>query len=350
MDLAYRKKYLRFMFYIGLILLFFIMILSATFGIANISFTESLRIILSKIYFINNFIPISSIPENHILIILKIRLPRIVLSALVGMGLSIVGASFQSIFKNPMADPYILGISSGAALGASLGFVFKLENSSLSSAAIMIAAFIGSILSTILVYNIARVKNKIPTTTLLLAGISVNFLLSSLISIIMVFNRDEVEQIVFWTMGSFSTANFNEIILLIPFLVIGITTLLCFSKDLNIIITGDETAKNLGVEVEKVKKIVLVVSSMIVAACVSVSGIIGFVGLIIPHVVRIILGPNNRVLMPFSLVFGAGFMIISDTLARTIASPAEIPVGSITALFGAPYFIYLLIKSKKKVM
>jgi iron complex transport system permease protein len=350
MDLAYRKKHLRFMFYIGLILLFFIMILSATFGIANISFTESLRIILSKIYFINNFIPISSIPENHILIILKIRLPRIVLSALVGMGLSIVGASFQSIFKNPMADPYILGISSGAALGASLGFVFKLENSSLSSAAIMIAAFIGSILSTILVYNIARVKNKIPTTTLLLAGISVNFLLSSLISIIMVFNRDEVEQIVFWTMGSFSTANFNEIILLIPFLVIGITTLLCFSKDLNIIITGDETAKNLGVEVEKVKKIVLVVSSMIVAACVSVSGIIGFVGLIIPHVVRIILGPNNRVLMPFSLVFGAGFMIISDTLARTIASPAEIPVGSITALFGAPYFIYLLIKSKKKVM
>jgi iron complex transport system permease protein len=350
MDLAYRKKYLRFMFYIGLILLFFIMILSATFGIANISFTESLRIILSRIYFINNFIPISSIPENHILIILKIRLPRIVLSALVGMGLSIVGASFQSIFKNPMADPYILGISSGAALGASLGFVFKLENSSLSSAAIMIAAFIGSILSTILVYNIARVKNKIPTTTLLLAGISVNFLLSSLISIIMVFNRDEVEQIVFWTMGSFSTANFNEIILLIPFLVIGITTLLCFSKDLNIIITGDETAKNLGVEVEKVKKIVLVVSSMIVAACVSVSGIIGFVGLIIPHVVRIILGPNNRVLMPFSLVFGAGFMIISDTLARTIASPAEIPVGSITALFGAPYFIYLLIKSKKKVM
>ncbi|MFU0784428.1 MAG: Iron chelate uptake ABC transporter family permease subunit [Thermoanaerobacterium thermosaccharolyticum] len=350
MDLAYRKKHLRFMFYIGLILLFFIMILSATFGTANISFTESLRIILSKIYFINNFIPISSIPENHILIILKIRLPRIVLSALVGMGLSIVGASFQSIFKNPMADPYILGISSGAALGASLGFVFKLENSSLSSAAIMIAAFIGSILSTILVYNIARVKNKIPTTTLLLAGISVNFLLSSLISIIMVFNRDEVEQIVFWTMGSFSTANFNEIILLIPFLVIGITTLLCFSKDLNIIITGDETAKNLGVEVEKVKKIVLVVSSMIVAACVSVSGIIGFVGLIIPHVVRIILGPNNRVLMPFSLVFGAGFMIISDTLARTIASPAEIPVGSITALFGAPYFIYLLIKSKKKVM
>ncbi|MBP2032763.1 iron complex transport system permease protein [Clostridium algifaecis] len=350
MDLSHNKKYFRFTFYIGTILLFFIIIISTTFGTANISFIESLKVILSKVPFINNFISTYAIPENHILIILKIRLPRIILSALVGMGLSIVGAAFQSIFKNPMADPYILGISSGAALGAALGFVFKLESSLLNSAAITITAFIGAIISTILVYNIARVKNKIPTTTLLLAGVSVSFLLSSLISIIMVFNRDEVEQIVFWTMGSVSTANFNEIILLTPFLFIGILVLLCFSKDLNIILTGDETARSLGIEVEKVKRIVLVVSSMVVAACVAVSGIIGFVGLIIPHVVRLLLGPNNKILMPFSLIFGAGFMVISDTLARTIASPAEIPVGSITALFGAPYFIYLLIKSKKKVI
>ncbi|EFG89173.1 ferrichrome transport system permease protein FhuG family protein [Clostridium carboxidivorans P7] len=151
-------------------------------------------------------------------------------------------------------------------------------------------------------------------------------------------------------MGSVSAANYNEIILLLCFLCVGILIIIALSKDLNIILTGDDTAKSLGVEVDKVKKVILVVSSMIVAACVSVSGIIGFVGLIIPHVVRILLGPDNKILLPFSLVFGAAFMVISDTLARTIAAPAEIPVGAITALFGAPYFIYLLIKSKKKVM
>ncbi len=350
MDLTHKKKHFRFIFCISIILLFCIMLISSTFGTANISFMETFRVILNKIPFINKLVSTSEIPKNHILIILKIRLPRIVLSALVGMGLSVVGASFQAIFKNPMADPYILGISSGAALGAALGFVFKLESSILSSAAITITAFVGSILTTILVYNIARVKNKIPTNTLLLAGISVSFLLSSLISVIMVFNRDQVEKIVFWTMGSVSNANYNEIILLIPFFIVGVSIIIFLSKDLNIILTGDETAKSLGIEVEKVKKIVLIVSSMIVAACVSVSGIIGFVGLIIPHVVRMLFGPDNRRLMPFSLIFGAAFMVVSDTLARTIASPAEIPVGAVTALFGSPYFIYLLIKSKKKVM
>lgn len=350
MNLNDKKKIIRFMFPISIILLFCIMLLSSTFGTANIAFTETLNVILSKIQFLNNFASVSEIPKNHTLIILKIRLPRIFLSALIGMGLSIVGASFQAIFKNPMADPYILGISSGAALGAALGFVFKLENSFLGSASITITAFIGSILTTILVYNIAKVKNKIPTNTLLLAGISVSFLLSSLISVIMVFNRNEVEKIVFWTMGSVSAANYNEILLLLPFLCIGIFIIIALSKDLNIILTGDDTARSLGIEVDNVKRIVLIVSSMIVAACVSVSGIIGFVGLIIPHAVRILLGPDNKILIPFSLVFGAAFMVISDTLARTIASPAEIPVGAITALFGAPYFIYLLIKSKKKVM
>ncbi|NMM65154.1 iron chelate uptake ABC transporter family permease subunit [Clostridium sp. P21] len=350
MNLNHNKKVIRLIFCMSIILLFCIMLLSSTFGTADIGFIETLKVILSKIPILNKVISVSEIPNNHILIISKIRLPRIFLSALIGMGLSIVGASFQAIFKNPMADPYILGISSGAALGAALGFVFKLENSTLGSASITITAFIGSILTTILVYSIARVKNKIPTNTLLLAGISVSFLLSSLISVTMVFNRNEVEKIVFWTMGSVSSATYGEIILLLPFLCISILIIISLSKDLNIILTGDDTAKSLGIEVDKVKKIVLIVSSMIVAACVSVSGIIGFVGLIIPHIVRILLGPDNKILLPFSLVFGGAFMVISDTIARTIASPAEIPVGAITALFGAPYFIFLLIRSKKKVM
>ncbi|MBI6873893.1 FecCD family ABC transporter permease [Clostridium aciditolerans] len=350
MNFTQNKKHFKLMFCVFIIILFLIIITATTLGSANIPIKESLYIILNKVPIINKFISIIGIPENHKLIILKIRLPRIILAALVGMGLSTVGLSFQAIFKNPMADPYVLGISSGAAVGAAIGFVLGFESTFLGASAITITAFLGSILTTVLVYNIARVKNKIPTNTLLLAGISVNFLLSSLLSIIMVFNRQEVERIVFWTMGSVSSASYTQILVLVPFLFIGILITLSFSKDLNIILTGDETAKSLGIEVETIKKILLISSSMIVAACVSVSGIIGFVGLIIPHIVRMLLGPDHRSLLPFSVVAGAAFMIISDTLARTLASPAEIPVGAITALFGAPYFIYLLIKNKKKVL
>lgn len=350
MNFTQNKKHFKLMFCVFMIILFLIIITATTLGSADIPLKESLCIILNKVPIINRFISIAGIPENHRLIILKIRLPRIILAALVGMGLSTVGLSFQAIFKNPMADPYVLGISSGAAVGAAIGFVLGFESSFLGASAITITAFLGSILTTVLVYNIARVKNKIPTNTLLLAGISMNFLLSSLLSIIMVFNRQEVERIVFWTMGSVSSASYTQILVLLPFLFIGIFIILSFSKDLNIILTGDETAKSLGIEVETIKKILLITSSMIVAACVSVSGIIGFVGLIIPHIVRMLLGPDHRSLLPFSVVAGAAFMVISDTLARTLASPAEIPVGAITALFGAPYFIYLLIKNKKKVL
>ncbi|WML36075.1 iron chelate uptake ABC transporter family permease subunit [Clostridium sp. OS1-26] len=350
MNFTQNKKHFKLMFCVFTIILFLIIITATTLGSADIPLKESLYIILNKVPIINKFISISGIPENHRLIILKIRLPRIMLAALVGMGLSTVGLSFQAIFKNPMADPYVLGISSGAAVGAAIGFVLGFESTFLGASAITITAFLGSILTTVLVYNIARVKNKIPTNTLLLAGISMNFLLSSLLSIIMVFNRQEVERIVFWTMGSVSSASYTQILVLLPFLFIGIFIILSFSKDLNIILTGDETAKSLGIEVERIKKILLISSSMIVAACVSVSGIIGFVGLIIPHIVRMLLGPDHRSLLPFSVVAGAVFMIISDTLARTLASPAEIPVGAITALFGAPYFIYLLTKNKKKVL
>lgn len=350
MNFIQNKKHFKSMFCVFLIVLFFIIIIAATLGSADIPFKESLWIILNKVPIFNNFISIAGVSENHRLIILKIRLPRILLAALVGMGLSTVGLSFQAMFKNPMADPYVLGISSGAAVGAAIGFVLGFELSFLGASAITIAAFLGSILTTILVYNIARVKNKIPTNTLLLAGISMSFLLSSLLSVIMVFNREDVERIVFWTMGSVSSASYTEILVILPFLLIGLLIMMSFSKDLNIILTGDETAKSLGIEVETIKKILLISSSMIVAACVSVSGIIGFVGLIIPHIVRMLLGPDYRVVLPFSAVAGAAFMIISDTLARTVASPAEIPVGAITSLFGAPYFIYLLIKQKRKVL
>ena len=345
-----RKKHFKLFFCVCIVILFFSAVISAMLGSADISFKETLYVILSKIPIVGSLVSTASISQNHMLIILQIRLPRIITSALVGMGLSVVGASFQAIFKNPMADPYVLGVSSGAALGAAIGFMLQLDTLALGSTVITMMAFIGSIATTTLVYNIARVKNRISPTTLLLAGVSVSFLLSSIISIIMVFNRQQVEKIVFWTMGSVSAVTYNQIFTLIPFIFIGTAIILLFSRDLNIMLTGDDTAKSLGVEVENVKKVILAVSSIIVAACVSISGVIGFVGLIVPHAVRMVFGPDHRVLLPFSLIIGAVFMIISDTVARTIAAPSEIPVGAVTALFGSPYFIYLLIKSKKRVI
>lgn len=350
MSFINKKKYYKHLLIIILLILFMLIILSSTLGIANITFIQTLKILLSKFPLIGKFINLQGISNTHNLIISNIRLPRIILSATIGAGLSIVGCVFQAIFKNPMADPYVLGISSGSALGASIAIVMGFQMTVLGVGAITTFAFAGAILTTIAVYSIAKVGTKLPTNTLLLAGVSVSFLLSSIISLIMIFNREQVEQIVFWTMGSLSSANWKQVFSLLPFVLIGCILIYIFSRDLNLMLTGDETAANLGIEVEKVKKIILIISSIIIAACVSVSGIIGFVGLIIPHMIRMLVGPDHRVLLPFTTLGGAIFMIISDTLARTLIPPAEIPVGAITSIFGAPYFIYLLIKNKKKVM
>lgn len=350
MSFTNNKKHYKILFSVLVLILLILVIISSTLGIANITFFQTMKILASKLPFIGKYINTESISNTHALIILNIRLPRIVLAALIGAGLSIVGTVFQALFKNPMADPYVLGISSGSALGASIAITIGFQVTMLGVGGITLFAFIGAILTTIIVYNIAKVGTKLPTNTLLLAGVSMSFLLSSLISLIMIFNREQVDQIVFWTMGSLSSANWKQVFSLLPFIFISTILILSYSKDLNVILTGDETASSLGIEVERVKKILIIISSIIIAACVSVSGIIGFVGLIIPHMIRMLVGPDHRVLLPFSALGGAIFMIISDTLARTLVPPAEIPVGAITSIFGAPYFIYLLIRNKKKVM
>ena len=213
-----------------------------------------------------------------------------------------------------------------------------------------ISAFIGAIITILIVYNISRTGPKISPTVLILAGTAISFMNSAIIQLLMIFRRDRMDYIMLWTMGSFTTSGWNKILILIPFLVAGLSILLLYARQLNVISTGEETAQSLGIEVEKVKRILLAVCSLITAACVSTSGIIGFVGLIIPHVFRLIVGPDQRILLPYSIIGGAAFLVICDTLARVIASPAEIPVGAITAVFGSPFFIALLIRSKRSVM
>ncbi|WP_461207162.1 FecCD family ABC transporter permease [Clostridium sp. DL1XJH146] len=342
-----QKKY-RFILLIFTIGLFFLVIFSATMGIAEVSFIDSLNIIIEKIPFIGKKIENPLISDVYRKIVLNIRLPRILVAGLVGANLAVVGTAYQGIFKNPMADPYVLGVSTGGALGATIAIILGGSYSFLGMGIITFSAFVGSLMTIVLVYSISKVGNKVPTVTLLLSGISVSFFASSLISLLMVFNRDRVDQIIFWTMGSVSTAAWKHVYLILPITILGTIIIYSFSRDLNVMTTGEEQAYSLGVNVEFVKKTLLVISSLMVAVSVSITGIIGFVGLIIPHMVRISLGPDHRALIPLAAIGGAMFMIICDTIARSAMPPTEIPVGAITALFGAPFFIYLLIRNKNK--
>lgn len=338
----------------GLLLLtttLIIIILGASaMGSADITPFDCSKILLSKLPFFGSFVPVTDIKETSQLIVLNIRLPRILLSALIGAALATSGAVFQGIFKNPMADPYVLGVSSGAAVGATIVIVIGISGGLLGYSAITIGAFIGALLTALLVFTISRVGNKTPVVTLLLAGIAVNFFLSAVISTVMAMNKDQMQNIIFWTMGSVATANWTKIVNTgIPVL-LGILLMIFFARDLNAMALGDESAKNLGVDAEVLKKRLLVLSSIVTASAVSVSGIIGFVGLVVPHVVRIVSGPDHRTLLPFSVIGGAIFMVIADTLSRMLVAPAEMPLGVITSLFGAPYFLILLYRSKAKMM
>jgi iron complex transport system permease protein len=322
-------------------------IVATSMGSANITPSKVLTAVLKSLPFVGHYIE-GNVSSTHFLIIFKVRMPRIVMASLVGMGLSVVGASFQSLFKNPMADPYVLGISSGAALGAALAIVIKLPSAIASLGITTIFAFIGAAATTVLVYSIAQVRGKVTTTNLLLAGSAISFLMSAMISIIMIFNQEEINKIVFWMMGSFNASSWKNIYIVAPIVIIGTVIIFIFYNDFNLMLTGDDTAKTLGVDTEKLKRLIIIISSLIMAVCVSFSGIIGFVGFLVPHMIRIIFGPNNKALIPFSALGGALFLLFADTVARTIASPAELPVGAVTSLIGSPFFIYLLIKMKKR--
>ena len=335
--------------FILFISLLFLILLFSTIGTANISVLDSLKIILSKIPLFRNLVNISNIDKSYEAIIWSIRLPRVLLGVLVGASLSMAGASFQGMFKNPMADPYVIGISSGAALGATIAIILKMDIVFLGISSISIFAFIGSLLSVFMVYNIARIKNKIPVTVLLLSGVAISQFLTAIISLLMVIYNKDMTRIIYWTLGSLAGKGWEPLFRICLPSIASMLSINFFARDLNIMLTGEESAKSLGVNVEKSKICILLLCSLMTSMVVSISGIIGFVGLIIPHIVRLIVGPDHRILLPASALVGGIFMIFADTIARTIISPMEIPVGIITALFGGPFFVYLL-KTKKKTI
>lgn len=277
-------------------------------------------------------------------IFLNLRMPRILLCVLAGAALSVSGASYQAIFRNSLTDPYVLGISSGASLGAAIAIVVGLQYTLLGIGG---CALLSALLTIWLIYRIATIGNRLHSTTLLLTGVCLTFLISALVSLLMVMHQDKMESIIFWTMGSFASATWNDVLTLLPVVALGLTVVLHHGRDLNLLLVGSEAAQSMGVDVEKVKKRLLLATTFMIAFTVSCSGVIGFVGLVVPHCVRLMVGPDNRKVLPYSIVLGGIFVLVCDTLARTALQPGELPVGSLTALVGAPLFIYLLYRNKQ---
>lgn len=324
------------------ILCLILIFLSCIVGSGSISVKDSINVLLSPIFDTNT----EQINQGVRYIIFNIRIPRTLFAVLAGAGLSICGLAFQSIFRNPLSDPYILGVSSGASLGASIAIVLGLENIFLGISGM---SFLFAFLSVIIIIKIASYGNRIHTTTLLLAGISINFLASAFISLLMIINQEQIEKIVFWTMGSLSNIDYNSLLSIGIAVAIGIICITYHARALNALLIDTQTAKTLGVNVERTKKVILFVCTLMVALIVSESGVIGFIGLVVPHIVRLLIGSDNRRMIPFSILGGIIFMLASDLLSRTIMPPSEVPVGSITALIGSPFFIYLLFNAKKRL-
>lgn len=282
--------------------------------------------------------------KSNATIFLDLRLCRALLAFLVGACLSLSGAILQGYFQNPLADPFIVGVSSGASFGAVLCLALGLQNLILGVSIQSLMAFASGFALVIAVYLLSRRKNVFKVETLLLTGISAGALASSLTSFLLFLRSDSFEQAVFWLLGSLQLADWHQVATLAPQFLICLVLAQWLAKDLNLLVLGDEAARSLGSPVERVRKVYLALATLLAAVSVSVAGIIGFVGLVVPHGIRILVGPDHRYLLPLSSLAGGVFLVTCDLLARTVLSPTELPIGIITAALGAPIFICLLHK------
>jgi len=324
------------------------MAFSVSVGSADLSLADSFRLVIAKVPFIGKYIDVSFLAPKYEVIIWKVRMPRIMMSALVGASLAVVGAAFQGIFRNPLADPHILGVSSGAAFGATLAMLTEISAGFLGLGTVGVFAFAGALATVFLVYHISIIGGERSVTSMLLTGTALSTFLSSLISLLMTFHNDRIEKVYMWTMGSFSSATWGKVGFLSIFVLLGAGVLFLYAGKLNVILLGEDEAKCLGIDVMRVRRHIIIAASLLVGAAVAVSGIVGFVGLIIPHCIRLLIGMDNKRLMPYAFLAGAIFVALCDTVARTVAAPTDIPVGIITSMLGAPYFIFLVLTLRKK--
>jgi iron complex transport system permease protein len=281
-------------------------------------------------------------------IVLALRLPRTALVLLTGAALGCSGAAYQGLFRNPLADPYLIGVASGAGLGAVLAMNVQWPTSSWGLMAVPAAAFIGALATVFLVYSLARIGKTVPTTNLILAGVAFSSFATAVTSFLMLRSTGELRRAIAWLLGGSTQAGWEPVLTVLPYLAIGLGILLLSGHALNLLQFGDDQAQQLGLPVARTRALILLAASLATAAAVSFSGIIGFIGLIVPHVMRLWFGADYRRLLPLSLIGGAAALLLSDVLARVIIAPQELPVGIVTALFGVPFFLWVLRRSKNQ--
>jgi iron complex transport system permease protein len=327
--------------------LLIIVVISVSLGAGSPRFNEAAQVILSKLFPFLEIDPGSQITQT---IILEIRLPRIVLAIIAGAGLAASGAAMQGVLRNPLVSSYILGISAAAGFGAALAIVFGVGFFTLYGYYLVVAnAFIFSLLAMLLVYGIARLRG-ITSETVILAGVAVSFLFSAMLSLIQYLTPEDeaIRAVVFWLLGGLSSANWESIMVILPIVLITIVLMIKQSWDINIMSLGEEVATSLGVNSRRVLVICMVLATLATASIIAFTGVIGFICLISPHIARMMIGSDHRFLLPCSTVVGACLLLCSDTLARLVLMPAEIPVGIVTSLLGVPFFIYLLLSRRRR--
>jgi iron complex transport system permease protein len=279
---------------------------------------------------------------------LNIRLPRTILIALVGAALAGSGATYQGLFRNPLADPYLIGVAAGAGLGAILAMSLNWPYTMLGLLAVPLMAFIASLLTVYLVYAFAHIGRTVPTTNLILAGVAVSSFATSITTFLMLRSSGEVRRAIGWLLGGVSLVGWDATLALIPYFAIGMTMLVLTGYSLNLLQFGDDQATQMGLNVRRARLMIIVAASLVTAAAVSFAGIIGFVGLIVPHMVRLWWGVDYRRLIPLSILGGASVLLFADVLARVVIAPQEMPVGIVTALAGAPFFLWVLRRAKNQ--
>jgi iron complex transport system permease protein len=326
-------------------IVFLIICMGISIGSSNISILDTANILLNKI--LN--IPLrDNINPKDISIIWTIRLPRVLLAFMVGGCFAVSGAVVQSVLKNELASPYTLGVSSGASLGAGLVIVLGISIPFLGVFTLPVVGFLFGLLTVYLVIVFsAKIDKTMSNNTIILAGMVFSLFVNALLTTMTALFSEDIKSITLWQMGSFSMKGWSYVKALIPFLIIGMIGVLKYNREMDILTFGEEQAKAVGVDTTKVKKRLFIFSTILTGAAVSLSGIIGFVDLIAPHIVRKIFGSKHSYVIPMSFVFGGCLMVITDLISRTIISPAELPVGAITALIGAPFFAYVYFNSKK---
>jgi len=320
------------------------LIVCLRFGVEHIGFTEAARILVHTVR--DGQISVATAgPAGAIL--LQVRLPRLLLGFLVGGSLAAVGVALQALLRNPLADPYVLGISSGAALGATVATLLGLGTAAFAVTALPLFAFVGGLFSLFVVYRIAASYGRLPIHILLLAGVILNAIFSALIMFITsMMEPNRSFGMMAWLMGALTPPTYPTLAALAAYVAMGGVILLRQARALNLLTFGEEAAASMGVEVEKTKKTIFFTAALLTGAAVSVSGMIGFIGMVVPHIVRMVIGADHRLLLPAAALVGGAFLIAADTVARIVLAPGEIPVGVVTALAGGPFFIFLLMNRK----